>query len=305
MGQLRTALEKILPPERLCEREPMRQHTTFRTGGEASYFLRINTREELSAVINTLQEPDVPWIVLGRGSNVLVSDLGYDGAILQLTGEFEEIRQTAAQELTVGAGAALGQVALSAQKLGLTGLEFASGIPGSIGGALIMNAGAFGGEMAQICTGASVLDEEVRLLTLDRDAMAFGYRTSSVKGTHRIILSATLQLQQSSPEEIAARMEELKNRRLEKQPLEYSSAGSTFKRPAIEGYYAGKLIEEAGLRGFAIGDAQVSEKHCGFIINRGAATSAEVYQLICEVQRRVEASSGIRLEPEVLTLGVF
>ena len=305
MSKLYEGLNRILPSERILQREPMSRHTTFRTGGEVAYLLRVSSGKELGAVVNCLQATGVPWLVLGRGSNVLVSDRGYDGAILQLTGDFEDI-DVNGELLEVGAGAALAAVAVHAQEHGLSGLEFASGIPGSVGGALVMNAGAFGGEMSQVCESARVLDPNGGTVTeLDRAALSFGYRESCIKGSDRIILSARLRLRRAPAQTVLSKMEDLRAKRLSKQPLEYPSAGSTFKRQSGEGLYAGKLIEEAGLSGMSIGGAAVSGKHCGFIINKGDATSSDIYSLICEVRRLVEEASGVRLEPEILMLGDF
>ena len=309
MSRLREKLAGILPGENILLQEPMDRHTTFRTGGCASYYLKIDSSEELLSVMNLMQEDGIPYVVLGNGSNVLVADNGYDGVILRLTGEFEEIRSDSADGgsiLTAGAGAGLVPIAVYARDQGQDGLVFASGIPGTLGGALVMNAGAFGGEMADICESVEILEPAGgRIREFTCEEMSFGYRTSAVKGTDRIILSAKLRLRDGDGADIAARMEELARRRREKQPLELPSAGSTFKRPAGEGLYAGKLIDEAGLRGYSVGGASVSVKHCGFVVNNGSATSSDIYRIIQDIRDKVEETSGVRLEPEILFLGRF
>lgn len=282
--------------------EPMKNHTTFRIGGPADYFVRPRTPGEVQAAVRVLKETDTPYFVLGNGSNLLVGDGGYRGAVIQLFKNFGEIR-TEGTRITAQAGALLARVSREAQKNGLSGLEFASGIPGTAGGAVFMNAGAYGGEMAQVLISATVLTEELEIRTVSAAELELGYRHSSVEENGWLILSAELALAPGDPEQILARMEELKSQRVAKQPLEYPSAGSTFKRP--EGYFAGKLIMDAGLRGFSVGGAQVSEKHCGFVVNTGDATAADVRTLMDEVSERVYEKFGVRLEPEVRMLGEF
>lgn len=295
-------LKEILPKERILTEEPMDRHTTFRTGGPARYFLVIETRKELAQVLAWLQEEALPWFLLGNGSNLLVGDQGYRGAILHLAGEF---LKTEIDETTIrcGAGAMLSAVSRSAMEAGLTGLEFASGIPGTIGGAVRMNAGAYGGEIAGVTESVEVMEPDGSCRVYNREEMAFGYRTSIVKTKPCVVLSTVLKLQKGDRSEISATMQELSAKRREKQPLEYPSAGSTFKRP--EGYFAGKLIMDAGLAGASVGDAQVSEKHCGFVINRKNATSADVAGLIQKVTETVQEKFGVTLEPEVIFLGDF
>ena len=232
----------------------------------------------------------------------MVSDKGYRGVVIQLWKNFSDI-ETEDNTITVKAGALLSKVAAEALEESLTGMEFASGIPGTMGGAVMMNAGAYGGEMKDIIREVTVLTREGELLTLSKEEMNFGYRTSVVKEKGYVVISAELQLRKGDREEIRKVMDELKERRVTKQPLDMPSAGSTFKRP--EGYFAGKLIMDAGLRGFSVGGAQISEKHCGFVVNKGDATAADVLGLIGEVQKRVQEKFGVALEPEVKFLGEF
>lgn len=282
--------------------EPLCSHTTFKVGGKADAFLSVNSRETLVNAIKVCHEKEVPYYVLGNGSNVLVSDKGYRGLILSIGSQMAQM-ECDENGITVQAGAMLSLVARMAAKNGLTGMEFASGIPGSIGGAIVMNAGAYGGEMKQIVDAVEILNKDGQIRTYSADEMEFGYRTSRIKRNGGIVLSVTLRLERGKKEEILDRMNELAGQRREKQPLEYPSAGSTFKRP--EGYFAGKLIMDAGLRGYTVGGAQVSEKHCGFVINKGGATAKDIYTLIGDVQKKVKETSGIELEPEVIFLGDF
>lgn len=282
--------------------EPMKNHTTFRIGGPADALALPKTPEEVAEVVRFCHEHAQPYYVLGNGSNLLVSDEGYRGLVLQLYRNFNDI-QVNGETITVQAGAMLAAVARTAYQTGLTGLEFASGIPGTIGGAVVMNAGAYGGEMKNVLKEVTVLTKEGEVLVIPAKALELGYRTSVIPKNGWIVLGAVLQLEKGDQEQILARMEELKEQRITKQPLDLPSAGSTFKRP--EGYFAGKLIMDAGLRGFTVGGAQVSEKHCGFVVNRGNATAADVWELICEVKRRVKEMTGVELEPEVKLLGDF
>ena len=282
--------------------EPMKNHTTFRIGGPADALALPKTPEEVAEVVRFCHEHAQPYYVLGNGSNLLVSDEGYRGLVLQLYRNFNDI-QVNGETITVQSGAMLAAVARTAYQTGLTGLEFASGIPGPIGGAVVMNAGAYGGEMKNVLKEVTVLTKEGEVLVIPAKALELGYRTSVIPKNGWIVLGAVLQLKKGDQEQILARMEELKEQRIIKQPLDLPSAGSTFKRP--EGYFAGKLIMDAGLRGFTVGGAQVSEKHCGFVVNRGNATAADVWELICEVKRRVKEMTGVELEPEVKLLGDF
>ena len=282
--------------------EPMKNHTTFRIGGPADALALPKTPEEVAEVVRFCHEHAQPYYVLGNGSNLLVSDEGYRGLVLQLYRNFNDI-QVNGETITVQSGAMLAAVARTAYQTGQTGLEFASGIPGTIGGAVVMNAGAYGGEMKNVLKEVTVLTKEGEVLVIPAKALELGYRTSVIPKNGWIVLGAVLQLKKGDQEQILARMEELKEQRITKQPLDLPSAGSTFKRP--EGYFAGKLIMDAGLRGFTVGGAQVSEKHCGFVVNRGNATAADVWKLICEVKRRVKEMTGVELEPEVKLLGDF
>ena len=296
--------------EKLCEilgkegqvllDEPLKKHTTFRIGGPAKYFCLPRTWEQLAAVIRTCGEFEENYYIFGNGSNILVSDQGYQGVVIQLFQNWNGIRIEGTR-LYADAGALLVKISHLASRKGLAGLEFASGIPGTIGGALVMNAGAYGGEMKDIVREALVLTEGGELLRLSGEQLELGYRTSSIARNHQIVLEAILELKQGDKISIEARMKELKEARPEKQPLEYPSAGSTFKRP--EGYFAGKLIMDAGLRGFRVGDAQVAEKHCGFVINRGNATAKDVLDLVSHVQKEVKNQFGVELELEVKLLG--
>lgn len=295
-------IRTIVPEERLLFHEPMSRHTTFRVGGEAECMAVVETKEELSQLISYLGRIEQDYFVLGNGSNLLVGDKGYRGIIVKLGPRLSAVG-VEKNHIAAGAGALLSKVAYAARDAGLSGLEFAAGIPGSIGGAIVMNAGAYGGEMKQVVQMVRVIDREGEILTLDNDTMEFGYRTSIIRDRPFIVLGVVLKLTPGNKEEISARMEELMKQRKSKQPLEYPSAGSTFKRP--EGYYAGKLIMDAGLRGYRIGGAQVSEKHCGFVINRGDASAADIREVIEEVQERVKDRFHVRLEREVIFLGDF
>ncbi len=295
-------IKTIVPEGRLLFHEPMSRHTTFRVGGEAECMAVVETKEELSKLISYLGRIEQDYFVLGNGSNLLVGDKGYRGIIVKLGSRLSAIGVDK-NHIATGAGALLSRVAYVARDAGLSGLEFAAGIPGSIGGGIVMNAGAYGGEMKQVVQMVRVMDKEGEILTLDNDTMEFGYRTSIIKDRPFIVLGVVLRLTPGDKAEISAKMEELMRQRKGKQPLEYPSAGSTFKRP--EGYYAGKLIMDAGLRGYRIGGAQVSEKHCGFVINAGGATAADIREVIEEVQERVLDRFHVRLEREVIFLGDF
>ena len=295
-------IESFIPGEQILFHEPMSKHTTFRVGGEAACMIYVQTEEEIRKLVSYLNQIEEDYFMLGNGSNILVGDKGYRGIIIKFGRQMEEI-QVDGERMTIKAGALLPKVAVTAKEHGLTGLEFAAGIPGSIGGAIVMNAGAYDGEMKQIVESVRIIDRNGEILTLDNDAMEFGYRTSVVKDRPYIVLEVVLRLQPGDKEAIGARMEELAALRKSKQPLEYPSAGSTFKRP--EGYYAGKLIMDAGMRGYRIGGAQVSDKHCGFIVNVNKATAADIKEVIEEVQERVKKRFYVSLEPEVILLGDF
>ena len=282
--------------------EPMAKHTTFRVGGPAEAYA-VPTEEELPGLLAFAKDEQIPVTVLGNGSNVLVADSGLAGLVISIGESIAEIA-ISGKETRVGAGAMIASVAKAAGEAGLAGLEFAGGIPGSVGGAVVMNGGAYGGEMADVLASVTVLDEAGGQKTYSADELALSYRHSIfMEEAHRgdIILSAVMKLEKGNADDILARMADFNARRREKQPLEFPSAGSTFKRP--EGNFAGKLIQEAGLAGYRAGGAQVSEKHCGFVINAKDATAADVLAVIRHVQSKVEETSGIRLEEEVRLLG--
>lgn len=294
------ALEKFLPAENISIKEPMKKHTTFRIGGEADLFLRMENPHQLKEVQNYLQKLGMPYYILGNGSNLLVSDEGYRGVILEIADKMNTIR-VEGNSIIAQAGALMSKIAHVAYEHGLTGFEFAAGIPGTIGGGVVMNAGAYGGELKNVVTTVEVLDQNGEILSLDNQTMEFGYRTSILKKHPFIVTEVRMELQEGCKDEIKATMDDLAAKRREKQPLEYPSAGSTFKRP--EGHFAGKLIMDAGLRGYQVGGAQVSEKHCGFVINKGEATAADVKQLVADVQQEVKKQFDVELEPEVIFLG--
>ena len=266
-------LLKIMSEEQVKTEEPMKNHTTFRVGGPAEFFVMPRTAEEVKKVIDLCRRESFPYYIIGNGSNLLVSDQGYRGVVLQIYKEMSciEIEENV---IVAQAGALLSAIANKALENGLTGFEFAAGIPGTLGGACVMNAGAYGGEMKDVLEEVTVLTEEGEVLTIPKENLELGYRTSIIARKGYTVLEARIQLRGGEKEAIKSLMEELKDKRVSKQPLEYPSAGSTFKRP--EGYFAGKLIQDAGLRGFSVGGAQVSEKHCGFVINRENATAADV-----------------------------
>lgn len=293
------ALKGIVPEENILLQEQMAGHTTFRIGGPADCFLQLENEEQLQKVQKYLNLVEVPYFILGNGSNLLVSDKGYSGIILHVGEKMSGIR-VMGNTIVAQAGALLSQVSKAACVHGLTGLEFAFGIPGTMGGGVVMNAGAYGGDMSQVVTKVRVINKEGEVMELDNSTMEFGYRCSSIKNQSFAVTEVTLQLEEGDRKEIFAKMEELVAKRKEKQPLGNPSAGSTFKRP--EGHFAGKLIMDAGMRGFQIGGARVSDKHCGFIINMGNATSDDVRDVIEEVQTRVKERFHVELEPEIIFL---
>ena len=295
-------LSGIITDEQIKLEEPMKNHTTFRIGGPAEIFVTPGSIGEVRDIIAVCRKQAVPYYVMGNGSNLLVSDRGYEGVIIQIFKEMNEIR-IEGDTVAAQAGALLSAIANRALEEGLAGFEFASGIPGTLGGACIMNAGAYGGEMKDVVREVTLLTPEGEIRDVPGEQMEFGYRTSMAARTGAVILAARIRLRRGDQEAIRARMEELREKRVSKQPLEYPSAGSTFKRP--EGYFAGKLIQDAGLRGFTVGKAQVSEKHCGFVVNKGQATAADVTELMRRVSDKVEEQFGVRLEPEVKRLGEF
>ena len=293
-------LNNVIAKDSILIDEPMSRHTTFRVGGPADFFVTPKAKEEVRDVIRICKEAGMPYYIIGNGSNLLVSDAGYRGVIVQIYKEMNEVK-VEGDLVKAQAGALLSGIAAKALGAELSGFEFASGIPGTIGGACVMNAGAYGGEMKDVLESVTVLTGEGKIIELGRNELELGYRTSVIAKKGYIVLGAVLKLERGDGEKIKTYMDELKEKRVSKQPLEYPSAGSTFKRP--EGYFAGKLIEDAGLRGFQIGGAQVSEKHCGFVINRDHATAADIMELMRQVQIRVKENSGVDLEPEVKRLG--
>ena len=294
--------QEILGNERVLEAEPMGKHTTFRIGGPADLFVAPENTDEIKKLIAICKEEEVPYFILGNGSNLLVSDKGYRGVIIQLYRSFGQITLKE-NEIHAQAGALLSGIAAMAREASLTGFEFAGGIPGTLGGAVVMNAGAYGGEMKDVLKEVTVLTPEGEVVTLQARELQMGYRTSIIKESGYIVLEAVISLKKGDQDEIKSRMQELAGMRSSKQPLSYPSAGSTFKRP--EGYFAGKLIMDSGLRGYQVGGAQVSEKHCGFVINTGNATAKDVTTLMADVQRIVMEKFGVKLEPEVKFLGEF
>ena len=297
-----TRLEQILTKDRIRQNEPMKNHTTFRVGGPADIFLTPSA-EELPAVLSVCREERVPVTVIGNGSNLLVGDQGIRGVVICIGSGMRGIRVDG-EKIFLEAGVTLAAAAKQAAKAGLTGLEFASGIPGTFGGAVVMNAGAYGGEMKDVIVSVRVISEDGEILTLSKEELDLSYRHSVIPERGYLVIDGELLLtREKDPDQITERMEELKKKRIEKQPLEYPSAGSTFKRP--EGYFAGKLIMDAGLRGFSVGGAAVSEKHCGFVINKGNATAADICALMDEVTRIVKEKYAVTLEPEVKKVGEF
>lgn len=297
-----TRLEQILTKDRIRQNEPMKNHTTFRVGGPADIFLTPSA-EELPAVLSVCREEQMPVTVIGNGSNLLVGDQGIRGVVICIGSGMRGIRVDG-EKIFLEAGVTLAAAAQQAAKAGLAGLEFASGIPGTFGGAVVMNAGAYGGEMKDVIVSVRVISEDGEILTLSKEELDLSYRHSVIPERGYLVIDGELLLtREKDPDQITERMEELKKKRIEKQPLEYPSAGSTFKRP--EGYFAGKLIMDAGLRGFSVGGAAVSEKHCGFVINKGNATAADICALMDEVTRIVKEKYAVTLEPEVKKVGEF
>lgn len=285
------------------EQEMMSTHTTFKIGGPTAYYMIPENEDEIMEALDFARVRKLPFYLLGRGSNVLFSDEGYPGVVIEIGRGLERMSVHQEGMVMVQAGIGLSTMAVRLAEAGLTGFEFAGGIPGTLGGGITMNAGAYGGEIKDCIVSATVLNEEGNKMVLSKKELELGYRSSIIQKEKYIVLQGTFSFEKGEREKIFSDMKELNQKRREKQPLEYPSAGSTFKRP--EGYFAGKLIEDAGLRGYRIGDAQVSEKHCGFVINRGHATAEEVRRLIEEVQNRVREKFQVELEPEVRMVGKF
>lgn len=301
-SEIRKMFCDLLGEDRVFTEEAMSQHTTFKIGGPADYFLMPDKGEDVGRVIKICKEKEIPYFILGNGSNLLVGDGGYRGAVIQIYRNMSSVT-VEGNEITAQAGALLSAVAAAAKNASLTGFEFAGGIPGTIGGAVVMNAGAYGGEMKDVLTEVTVMNAEGDIFTLPTEELELGYRTSIIKTAGYIVLEAKIRLKEGNPEVIRETMKDLTIRRTTKQPLEYPSAGSTFKRP--EGYFAGKLIMDSGLRGYQIGGARVSDKHCGFVINAGDATAQDVVALMDHVTEVVREKYGVTLEPEVKFLGDF
>lgn len=301
-SEIRKMFCDLLGEDRVFTEEAMSQHTTFKIGGPADYFLMPDKGEDVGRVIKICKEKEIPYFILGNGSNLLVGDGGYRGAVIQIYRNMSSVT-VEGNEITAQAGALLSAVAAAAKNASLTGFEFAGGIPGTIGGAVVMNAGAYGGEMKDVLTEVTVMNAEGDIFTLPTEELELGYRTSIIKTAGYIVLEAKIRLKEGDPEVIRETMKDLTIRRTTKQPLEYPSAGSTFKRP--EGYFAGKLVMDSGLRGYQVGGARVSEKHCGFVINAGGATAKDVRTLMENVRDIVYKKYGVTLEPEVKFLGEF
>lgn len=299
--QFLTELQNVMGGSGIFMEEPMKKHTTFRVGGPADVLVQPD-ETALAAILALCRQYHVSYSFIGNGSNLLVGDKGIRGVVIEMTDPMGNI-EVDGTKITAQAGAMLSKIANTAASNGLGGMEFAAGIPGSVGGAVVMNAGAYGGEMKDIIEKVYVLDENGAQLELDRDALDLGYRHSCIPEKKYIVTKVVLELVPRNEAEIRSEMKELNEKRAEKQPLQYPSAGSTFKR--TEGYFAGKLIMDAGLRGYQVGGAQVSEKHCGFVINKGDATAADICQLMRDVSDKVQAQFGVVLEPEVKMIGEF
>ena len=297
---LQTALLETLPSTRVREEEYLRHHTTFKIGGPADLFVEPTTMAELSFALRTIHEFDVPVTIIGCGSNILVKDGGIRGAVVSVR-HMTQIMDCNDNVLCIGSGYMLKDASEFAWENGLTGLEFAIGIPGTLGGAVFMNAGAYDGEMSHVVTAVRAVDFQGNIKEYDASHLDFGYRHSVFHDNHEVIGEVIMTLKPGDKNVIKARMDELTEKRESKQPLEFASAGSTVKRPP--GYFAGTLIEQTGLKGLSVGDAQVSHKHAGFVINTGSASAKDVLDLIAEVQRRVYDQHGVHLEPEVRMIG--
>ena len=295
-------LQAICGEEKVKCKESMRLHTTFQIGGEAEYFVTPASVTELQNILQLCKENKQAYYMIGNGSNLLVGDKGYKGTIIRCKDYMKEIN-IEDTTIRVQAGAKLCDIANVAMESELTGIEFAAGIPGTLGGAIVMNAGAYDGEMAQIIQQVTVLTPKGEILQIEKEQLDFGYRSSIISKKEYIVLEAQISLKKGEKKEIKAYMEELNKRRKDKQPLEYPSAGSTFKRP--KGYFAGKLIDDSGLRGYQIGGAKISQKHCGFVVNAGNATAKDVTELITAVSKQVKEKYGVELEAEVKRIGEF
>ena len=301
-------LNNIMGQENVCEKELMKNHTTFRIGGPADILACPETDSSLIEGIRLCQSRKVPFYIIGNGSNLLVGDRGFRGVIFKICKNLNAVtmeESDAGEKLYVkaGAGCMLAKLAKEVSAAGYTGFEFATGIPGTLGGAVAMNAGAYGGEMRQIIQSARIADQEGNIRELSLDELELGYRKSRIQTEQLIALSVSMEFQKGDVKAILRKVDELSQQRKEKQPLEYPSAGSTFKRP--EGYFAGKLIQDAGLKGYRVGDAMVSDKHSGFVVNMGEATAGQVRQLMQDVDEKVYEQFHVHLEPEVRCIGEF
>ncbi|MGB9867745.1 MAG: UDP-N-acetylmuramate dehydrogenase [Bacillota bacterium] len=294
-------LLKLFPRSEVRFNEPMKLHTSFRIGGPADAFFVPASGEDLKGVLKWCREKGIPVLVLGRGSNLLVRDGGVRGVVVHVGSAFMDFELQEEAKLTAGAGWPLSQLCAKCAALGLSGLEFACGIPGSLGGAVVMNAGAYGGQMSDVVEGVWALDYDANEVFLEGEKLQFRYRGSALQDGRFVVIKALLKLHKADPELISVQMGQLAKARAEKQPLELPSAGSVFKRPP--GHFAGRLIEQAGFKGRRIGGAQVSEKHAGFIVNLGGATASDVIRLIGEIQKSVYESTGVLLEPEIKIVG--
>lgn len=290
---------KLLGEKNVRQSEPMNKHTTFRIGGNADIFVTPETESQIVNCIKLARNNNIPFYIVGNGSNLLVKDKGYRGVIIQLYKNFSSI-EVKDNVIYAKAGALLSSVAKTALNHSLTGMECLSGIPGTIGGAVCMNAGAYGGEIKDVVTKVKVINDD-EIISLSNAEAGFSYRNSTIMNKNMIVLEAEITLKPGNPDKIKEKMSELMMQRNSKQPVELPSAGSTFKRP--EGYFAGKLIDDSGLRGYKVGQAQISPKHCGFVVNNGGATAEEVITLINNVSDTVMEKYGVRLEPEVRIIG--
>lgn len=302
MKKFEELLRETIEETSLYIEEPMSKHTTFRVGGVADYYIQMNSIEGLQKVKELCAQFEIPYYVIGNGSNLLVGDKGYRGLIIEVGNQWNRISCHGGY-IYAEAGASLSKVAKVALDHELTGLEFAAGIPGNLGGAIVMNAGAYGGEIKDVVESVRIINEENQVEELTREDLKFGYRTSAIMSSSVIVVGVKMKLEKGTKKEIKEKMDEWKLQRVTKQPLDMPSAGSTFKRPL--GYFAAKLIDEAGLRGFQVGGAQVSVKHCGFVVNTGNATAAHIAQLMETVRQKVKEQFGVELEPEVKRIGEF
>ncbi|WP_312493172.1 UDP-N-acetylmuramate dehydrogenase [Anaerosporobacter sp.] len=302
MNDINQKLKAILPEENIVRNEPLAKHTTFKIGGPAEYFVTPENEDQLKLVIKVCKESNIPYYIIGKGSNLLVGDKGYKGVIIQIYKNFDLIKIDK-NIVTAGAGVMLSRLATQAAEHNLAGLQGECGIPGTLGGAVTMNAGAYGYEIKDYIISATVLNQEGEIFTLNKEELQLAYRTSIIQKNSYIVIEAVFELPYGNKEDILAEIAEFNRKRVEKQPLEYPSAGSTFKRPV--GYFAGKLIMDSGLAGYRVGDIMISMKHCGFVVNVGNGTASEVRQLIEDVQHIVYEKHQVMLEPEVRIIGEF